>query len=120
MKISISDNKKIQFIQKEFNEMFPFLKIEFFTKPHRTGGTSPRKQMKNPDSTLKQCRSVHGSGNITITPAMTVAELEQNFYSLFGLSTQIFRKSGKVWLETTVTDSWTLKEQNEEGQALSS
>ena len=28
------------------------------------------------------------------------------------LSAQVFRKSGKIWLETTFTDSWTLKKQN--------
>jgi hypothetical protein len=32
---------------------------------------------------------------------------------------QVFRKSGKVWLETTVTDGWTLEEQNLQGEALS-
>jgi hypothetical protein len=31
----------------------------------------------------------------------------------------VFRKSGKTWLETSVTDDWTLKRQNEEGMELS-
>jgi hypothetical protein len=36
-----------------------------------------------------------------------------------GLYVQVFRKSGKVWLETTATDNWSLYKQNEEGQELS-
>jgi hypothetical protein len=50
---------------------------------------------------------------------MTVAELEQQFSDVYGLSVQIFRHSGKAWLETTVTDKWTLEKQNEQGKALS-
>lgn len=99
--------------------MFPYLKIEFFSKVHKAGGGSPKKQMKQPDKTLGECRTIHTAGKINITPTMTVAELEKNFSTVYGLSTQVFRKSGKVWLETTVTDGWTLQQQNKEGEALS-
>jgi len=119
MKITISDNRRIHAIQKDFSKMFPFLKIEFFSRRHQEGGGSPKKLMKQPGKTLGECRTLHNSGTINITPVMTVAELEKNFSSLYGLSTQVFRKSGKVWLETTVTDSWTLEEQNMQGEALS-
>ena len=50
---------------------------------------------------------------------MTVTELERQFRELYGLHVLVFRKSGKVWLETTVTDGWTLAEQNNQGEALS-
>ncbi|MEI8136499.1 MAG: hypothetical protein WCH21_04145 [Bacteroidota bacterium] len=72
-----------------------------------------------PSKTLGECRTIHDSGTITITPQMTVADLEQNFRDIYGLSAQVFRKSGKVWLETTVTDVWTLEEQNSQGESLS-
>jgi hypothetical protein len=32
---------------------------------------------------------------------------------------QVSRKSGTLWLETTMTDSWTLGQQNEHGRELS-
>jgi hypothetical protein len=32
---------------------------------------------------------------------------------------QVFRKSGNVWLETSATDAWSLKQQNQEGMDLS-
>ncbi len=119
MKIAINDKRKIFAIQEDFNTLFPYLKLEFFTKPHKAGGASPKKLMKSSSKTLGECRTIHQKGTMTITPKMTVSELEQNFADTFGLSTQVFRKSGKVWLETTVTDGWTLEEQNKQGEALS-
>jgi len=119
MKILINDRRKIHAIQEDFNKQFPYLKLEFFSKPHSIGGGSAKKLIKVPSKTLGECRTIHDSGTITITPQMTVADLEQNFRDIYGLSAQVFRKSGKVWLETTVTDVWTLEEQNSQGESLS-
>lgn len=119
MNIIINDHRKIFAIQKDFSEIFPYLKIEFFSKPHRVGAPSSKKIMKHPSKTIGECRVIHNKGTLTVTPKMTVADLEQAFSSIYGLSVQIFRKSGKVWLETTVTDSWPLEQQNNEGKALS-
>jgi hypothetical protein len=120
MRITISDSRKIFKIQEEFNTAFPYLRLEFFSKPHKSGAPSAKKYLKRGDITVGECRTIQESGTITITPATTVEELEQSFRKIFGLSVQVFRKSGKVWLETTVTDSWTLEEQNKQGEALSS
>ena len=109
MKININDKKKISSIQKEFSQAFPYLKIEFFSKPHSVGSPSSKKTMKPSTKTIGECRTVHSSGTITISPKTTAAELEQNFLDIFGLSVQVFRKSGNAWLETTVTDSWSLE-----------
>ena len=119
MKIIINENKKIADIQKEFNDAFPYLQIQFFSKPHKPCGSSPKSQMKEPGSSIKECQTVNKSGVITVTPKVSVNELEQNFQNIFGLSIQIFRKSGKAWLQTNVTDNWTLEEQNKEGESLS-
>lgn len=118
MKITINDNRKIFAIQQEFNEIYPFLKLEFFAKPHKKGGASAKEIIKHPSKTLGECRTVHNSGSITIVPEMTVNELEQHFADVYGLGVQVFRKSGNVWLETTVTDGWTLAQQNKEGESL--
>jgi hypothetical protein len=119
MKIQINDHRKIFAVQEEFSKMFPWLKIEFFSKPHKIGGPSPKTQLVPSSKTIGECRTEHDSGTITILPAMTVADLEQAFRDVYGLSVQVFRKSGKSWLETTVTDSWTLEKQNEQGKLLS-
>lgn len=119
MKLIINDNRKIFAIQEEFNKHFPYLKLEFFSKPHKPGGATAKKFVKHNSKTLGECRTIHNTGTITITPNMTVSDLEQSFADVYGLGVQVFRQSGRVWLETTVTDKWTLEEQNSQGESLS-
>jgi hypothetical protein len=120
MKVIINDRRKIYAIQEEFNAAFPYLKLEFFSKPHQPGDESPKKLIKSNSKTLGECRTIHNNGQITITKKMSVSDLEDRFRDVYGLSVQIFRQSGKAWLETTVTDGWSLEEQNKQGEALSS
>jgi hypothetical protein len=120
MLVTINDRRKISAIQEEFNSAFPYLKIEFFSKPHKINGASSKKLVKHNGKTLGECRTLHNTGKIVIKETMTVNDLEQRFSDVYGLSVQVFRKSGRVWLETTVTDGWTLEEQNHQGEALSS
>jgi hypothetical protein len=118
MILTIKDDRKISEVQESFNTSFPYLKLEFFKKMHGVKELSPLKGMIDSDKTIGQIRTIHSDGFITVTPKMTVAELEQEFGRIFGLSAQVFRKSGKMWIETTVTDKWTLEQQNSEGEAL--
>lgn len=119
MQLTINDDRKLFAIQEEFTAQFPYLKLEFFSKPHKVGAPSSKKIMKHPSSTIGECRVIHNSGTLTLTPNMSVSDLEQSFADVYGLSVQIFRKSGRVWLETTVTDGWTLEKQNDQGKMLS-
>ncbi len=119
MKIAINDKRKIFVIQEEFNQQFPFLKIEFYSKPNTKDGPPSKKLIKHHNKTLNECRTIHKAGAINITPQMTVSNLEHHLNDIYGLSVQIFRKSGRVWLEATVTDGWTLEEQNHQGEMLS-
>jgi hypothetical protein len=120
MNIEINNRKKISTLQTEFNSVYPYLKLEFFSKPHPAGGASAKRFMIANSKLLGEFKTFHGDKKtITIIPSMTVKDLEQNFRNTYGLSVQVFRKSGKVWLETTVTDAWTLEEQNLQGEALS-
>ncbi len=119
MKIIINDQQNITQIQQAFNEMFPYLKLEFFSKLHKSENPSNPKFMIRGDITLKECRKTHNAGEILITPQMSVNELEQRFGLEYGLGVQVFRKSGRAWLETIYTDTWSLAEQNEQGESLS-
>lgn len=119
MKMKINDNRKISAIQEEFNSAFPYLKLEFFDSPHSSGAPSAKASIRKSNQTLGECRRIHTSGEFEIDAQMTVSDLEQGFINVYGLSVQVFRKSGKVWLETTVTDGWTLLEQNKQGEELS-
>lgn len=120
MKIKIDRNKPLSAIQAEFNNIFPYLKLEFFSKTHGVGEASTKQNLVSNNKKLEDFVGFNiDKGELTITSAMTVKDLEQNFKEAYGLSVQVFRKSGKVWLETTVTDGWTLEEQNMQGEELS-
>jgi hypothetical protein len=117
MQININDRKNLFAIQEEFNNLFPYLKIEFFSKITTAAGNSPGKFEIN--RTVGQSRTIQSNAEIEITPSMTVHDLEMLFRENYGIRIQVLRKSGKAWLETTVTDGWTLQEQNKQGEALS-
>ncbi|MBI2271418.1 MAG: hypothetical protein HYU69_13830 [Bacteroidetes bacterium] len=113
MEIIIDKSKKINTIQKEFQKRFPFLKIEFYKQAHSQGEGSSKKNTLNNELTIGEVQKKHTSGTVKITGLMKVSELESAFTKTFGLSVQVFRKSGNVWLQTTITDNWTLAEQNQ-------
>lgn len=119
MKIIINDQVTIAAVQQEFNRLFPYLKLEFFSRRHDPGKGSALKFMQPADKKLGDIRKIQDEGEIIVTPEMRVSELEQMFGNRYGLGVQVFRKAGNSWLETVLTDSWTLREQNNEGQVLS-
>lgn len=119
MTIQVTSDKIIRDLQHEFNNVFPYLKIEFFRKGSRFRQSSQR------DTTLPTQLSIGGvyhrkfKATINITPSMTVKELEKTCEEQFGILVQVYRKSGNMWLETTMTENWTIKQQNDSGSEIS-
>lgn len=118
MHISINNESQVSDIQREFNRLFPFLKIELFKYKHGYQEASPR-QAKLPPYLYLSDLATQLPEQISIPETMTVQELEKMFEEKMGLYLQVFRKSGSIWLETTITDSWTLKQQNDHGMEIS-
>ena len=116
--MDISDGKKISEVKKEFHDKFPFLKLEFYKEHHKVGEGSSAKQLLEGDKTIGEVRSIHNSGEISINGNLKVSSLEQAFSDTYGLNVQVFRKSGKIWLQTITTDEWTLSEQNHKGEEM--
>jgi hypothetical protein len=114
--IKIDKPTKVSEIKKTFNMQFPFLKIEFFKKKHETNQGSLKKDVISDDFTISL---IQDDNTIVFSEEMLVSELENQFAEKLKLSVQVFRMSGKSWLETTFTDSWSLKKQNQEGIELS-
>ncbi len=117
--ITINDETSIRSIQDAFNSVFPYLKLEFYSKPHAPGRPSNVKFLQQPGKLLGEIRKNHTNGEIILKPEMTVSDIEQLFGNEYGIGIQVFRKSGNIWLETTITDDWTLQKQNAEGEFLS-
>ena len=118
MKILISKDKTIAQLQDEFSQAYPFLKLVFFTKPHKAYKGSPAKFLvSDRDVTLGSLEKKPHSGELYIEPEMPTWQVERLFEEEFGLHVQVFRKSGNTWLETSVTDDLTLEDQNAKGKA---
>lgn len=118
MKLHVDDSTKISALQEQFTGTFPYLRIEFFEKPHKAGEMSPMGEVIAADTLIGDCRKVHDEGDLTITKDTRVVDLETDFQKKYGLSAQVLRKSGEIWLETSATDEWTLEEQNEQGEFM--
>lgn len=119
MHIHIDDSRSLKQIQDEFSSQFPLLKLEFFRHSHGKGGASSKDEMLDSSTSLNSLMAAKGEvKELRIKGDMTVAEVETAFREHFGLNVQVFRLSGRTWLETTVTDSWTLSEQSRQAAIL--
>ena len=118
MKLQINKSTTITEIQTEFSKLFPFLKIEFFTRPREANGSLWSKYMVfNHNKTMDEIGQIKTDKNaIEITSLTTVNDFEQQLQDEFGLSVQVFRKSMGSWIATTESDSWTFAVQNEKGK----
>lgn len=119
MKLSIKDDLKLVDVQSEFHSYFQYLKIEFFKNTHSIGEGSVKSMIFEKNKYVRDCRIIHEDSDFIFPDTITVGEFEEHFQKVYGLSIQIFRKSGNVWIETSATDGWTLRQQNNEGAELS-
>lgn len=120
MYLHITPAMLITEVQKEFNNMFPFLKLEFFQNKASNRSGFSLKNLVSHDRKIEEVQPSIKDGDVQIIEEMKVQDLEKIFKDQFGLAVQVFRRSGNLWLETTMTDNWTLRQQNEHGEEISS
>jgi hypothetical protein len=119
MQIQISPERYVGDIQREFNDEFPYLKLEFYQNKVFQQPDFGVAKMLSPHQKLEKAQTANLTGRIEILPEMKVSELEKKFKDQFSLVAQVFRRSGNSWLQTTMTDNWTLMHQNTHGQEIS-
>ncbi|CAN5589391.1 hypothetical protein BH10BAC3_BH10BAC3_32830 [soil metagenome] len=105
-------------IAKQFNFYYPYLKIEFYNKPFVKQQHASKKDSAETNSRFGPLAQFNSTGIINISGNRTVRELEFDIASL-GLYGQVLRKSGHMWIETVLTNDWTLQHQNYEGEQIS-
>ena len=117
MKVLISKDRYLEEIKQEFNNAFPYLKLDFkMPESIATRNFKP----KTPVSQLKigDLLKDNPEGVIIINENNSIKQIAQKFADHFGLVTHFFRKSGNLWLEIKMTSDWTLKQQNESGMEV--
>ena len=112
MVLHISPDRTISELQNDFSEAFPGLKLVFFTKPHHAHkGSAAKFLVQDREATLGSLSSHLKTGYLLIEHDMVVWQLERLFETEYALHVQVFRKSGRTWLETSRTDDLTIEQQ---------
>ena len=118
MKLFIEKESLAGDVKKIFTTCYPFLKIEFYKKQPAHTPVIQKKEVMPFNLPLIQLTNSSDRKVIDIGRNITVEQLEDQFASL-GLLSEVFRKSGNVWIETSLTNNWTLQQQNMEGEEIS-
>jgi hypothetical protein len=115
--LHISPSKYVYELQQEFSSIFPYLRLEFYKRPGNEAAAAAKQLV--PKTALFRDLGVTETGAVESGDEITVAALEDFFLDKFRIRAQVVRQSGTIWLETTMTDDWTLFQQNEHGRELS-
>ena len=118
MQLFIEDSTVVEDVKTIFTNHYPFLKIELYKKPYTSKHLKIKKELLAPASSINKYTQAPRKTVINIDNCITVSELENQFAAI-GLVAEVFRKSGNVWIETSLTDNWTLQQQNMEGEEIS-
>ena len=114
--MKISNSKTIRELQEEFQEYFPYLKIEFYKEePGEALPGEPKKPL-NTELKLSEIRTDSIEGYLSIDRDSTIGDFEKLLKKVYGLNIQVFRQSGNLWLQTSTTDHWTMSEANRKGE----
>src|SRR4249920_2074933 len=115
--MKIDSNWLISDLQEAFTKRYPYLRFELYRDDNTKNGSRFGKLIGSQkiQSVMKGSMKV----NMEINDELCISDLKEMFKKI-GLLIQVFRRSGSVWVETTLTDAWSLQRQNEEGEIISS
>jgi len=119
MTIEISRNRTVADIQQDFSSVFPYLRLEFLQPyiPLKQDGLPAR--FANAAIHIGDLHKNITECFVDLPASLTVNELEQTFTTQLGLKVRVLRKSGNIWMETSLTNNLTLQQQNEHGREIS-
>ena len=113
VEISVTGNKKIDTLRKEFNKQFPYLRLGLYYSYMRNEST---KTPLSGDKTLASVRRADSGGDISIAGNKKIKTLEKEFDTVFGLYAQVCYTTGegKRYYTSGSDDDKTLAAFNEE------
>ncbi len=120
MTIQITSDSLVSDLQEEFRERFPFLKIAFFATAEWINNHKQKSNKLVPGTRLGDVISGRENNRVQIFPSMTVQALEVICEEQLGIFVQLSRKFGNSWMEISMTNAWTIQQQNERGREICS
>jgi hypothetical protein len=119
MHIQIKNKTPLKEISDVFASHYPYLRIEFYTRPHGKYDYCKSEDHIHPDILVRGIEGKHEPGRLDIMPNTRISDLERILRKRFGLNAQVLRKEKDKWIQTTGTDDLTLRELNEISRNLS-
>ncbi len=114
MEITIGHEMWFSDIQKQFNDCYPNLRLEFFNVIDHQ---QPFRQNKiDPTTPIGKFAKSSGFKQVNIDNKRILGDLKNELSEMLGVHAQVFRKSGTSWIPTSFTDNWDLEKQNISGQ----
>jgi hypothetical protein len=115
----VQQDSDIRTVREHFAELYPYLRINFFRNKNNSHAITSQSIVFSDSVKLNEINPGFSGGTIGVSDDMSILEFENEFLRQFGLSVQLSRKSGNLWLDTVKTNQWTVKEQNDHGEAIS-
>jgi hypothetical protein len=117
MKLHLTSETRLNEIQAAFNDAWPCLKIEFFTRRHSFGeGTPVRYLINKRDQVLGNFIALSKALEVEVHGDMKVGDFELLFQEKLNLPVQVYWNPDGIWLETTRSDQYTLDGLNQHGK----
>ena len=104
MLLEIDDNKTIGDLQENFNESFPFLKLEFYDRRYRTVKDFHLLFPLPASARVESIRRKHDPGICTIKSWYKTGKVEDDLWEMFGLNARIFRNERNKWVPAQYGD----------------
>jgi hypothetical protein len=115
--ISVSGNKKIDTLQKEYNKKFPYIRLGiYYSYARQQVAKGETITQIDGDKTLASVRRADTGGDISISGNKKIKSLEKEFDTVFGLYAQVCYTTaeGKRYYTSGSTDDMTLSAFNAE------
>ena len=115
--LSVTGNKKIGTLMKEFNKKFPYLRLKIcYSYARQAVAKGESISGIDPDKTLASVRRADSGGDISISGNKKIKSLEKEFDTVFGLYAQVCytSKDGSRYYTSGSSDEKTLASFNAE------
>ena len=113
--ISVTGNKKLKTLYKEFNKKFPYICLNVFPLSEKRKKTQ---QAYNSEKKISEVRTKTSPGDISIHGRTHAGNLEDNFGKIFGLYAQVCwtESDGSRYYTSGGWDKWSLSKLSKKGE----
>ena len=114
--ISVSGNKKIKTLKKEFTKKFPYIRIGLLPLSEKKKSTQTQ---HSGDLKISEVRTKNNPGKVSLHGRTLVGTLEKNFDKLFGIYAQVYftDSDGSSYYTNKSWDKDSLTKLNKRGES---